>query len=166
MDVDAYLGEIRMFGFGHEPNGWMRCDGSLYLKHHYQALASLLGNTFGGDDTHFAVPDLRVRTPVGVAKLGRIGVQGGAKEVALTEATAPPHLHLVRASGVEGERPGPGGNFIASAPKEHSWFVEPGGMVNPLSERTVSAVGGAAHKNMQPYLAVPFCIAFTGTMPD
>jgi len=63
---DAFIGEVRMFGFNYAPSGWALCDGRLLpimpagMRINNHGLFSLLGTTFGGDGTtNFAVPDLR-----------------------------------------------------------------------------------------------------------
>ena len=59
------IGEIRMFGFGRVPSGWLACDGSLKSIAEYEVLYALVGTTYGGDGVStFAVPDLRGRLPI------------------------------------------------------------------------------------------------------
>jgi microcystin-dependent protein len=76
----AYLGEIRMFGFNFAPVGWAQCEGQLLPIAQYTALFSLLGTIYGGDGrTTFALPDLRGHAPVtaqGVALNCCIALQG------------------------------------------------------------------------------------------
>ena len=58
--MDAYIGELRLFGFDFAPPGWALADGSLLPLNEYEGLFALLGNRFGGDGTTtFALPDLR-----------------------------------------------------------------------------------------------------------
>jgi microcystin-dependent protein len=58
----AMIGEIGIFPSEKIPQGWMPCDGQILPVGQYQALASLLGATYGGDGTTtFALPDLRGR---------------------------------------------------------------------------------------------------------
>jgi microcystin-dependent protein len=62
--MDAYLGEIRVFGFNYAPQGWLPCNGELLPIPEYTALFSLLGTVYGGDGTStFALPDFRDRAP-------------------------------------------------------------------------------------------------------
>ena len=42
---EAYLGEIRAFGFNFAPYGWMFCNGQLLPINQYTALFSILGST-------------------------------------------------------------------------------------------------------------------------
>ena len=60
-----FVGEIRMFGFGFTPIGWLACDGSLLSIAQYEVLFTVIGTSYGGDgQMTFAVPDLRGRLPI------------------------------------------------------------------------------------------------------
>lgn len=49
------------------PSGYLLCDGSSYLRDSYPDLFTAIGTTYGAaDGTHFNVPDMRGRMPVGV----------------------------------------------------------------------------------------------------
>lgn len=64
--MDAFVGEIRAFGFDYPPMGWLDCDGMVYPMNQYPALGALLGRYYGGDGVNnFGVPDMRVFTPFG-----------------------------------------------------------------------------------------------------
>jgi microcystin-dependent protein len=58
MDEDVFLGEIRLFAGILVPRGWVLCNGQLLSASDNPYLFSLLGNSFGGDSSHFAVPNL------------------------------------------------------------------------------------------------------------
>lgn len=47
------------YSMASKKDGWLLCDGSSYLQSDYPALFECLGTKFGGDETHFNVPDLR-----------------------------------------------------------------------------------------------------------
>lgn len=48
------------------PTGFLLCDGSSKLRADYADLFTAIGTTFGSvDGTHFTLPDMRSRTPVG-----------------------------------------------------------------------------------------------------
>lgn len=48
------------------PTGTVLCDGASYLRDDYPNLFSIIGTAYGSvDSTHFNVPDLRGRTPIG-----------------------------------------------------------------------------------------------------
>jgi microcystin-dependent protein len=49
------------------PTGFLLCDGSSKLRSDYADLFTAIGTTFGAaDGTHFTLPDMRSRVPVGV----------------------------------------------------------------------------------------------------
>ena len=52
----------------HDPaqplNQWRKCDGTTLLQTDYPDLFALIGSAFGGDATHFNLPDIRGRTIV------------------------------------------------------------------------------------------------------
>lgn len=52
------------------PVNYLICDGSLYNKTAYPELYAIIGNTFGGDDTTFAVPNLTDRFIQGGTNVG------------------------------------------------------------------------------------------------
>ena len=46
---EAFIGEIRLFGFNRTPIGWMPCAGQLLPIDQYTALFSVIGTTYGGN---------------------------------------------------------------------------------------------------------------------
>ena len=63
--VEAFVGEIKMFAGNFAPKDWALCDGQMLSIQQYQMLFAILGTTYGGDGrTTFALPDLRGRFPV------------------------------------------------------------------------------------------------------
>ena len=54
-----YVGEVRAFAFGFEPEGWARCDGQRLQIARWPALFELIGITYGGDgQVSFALPEI------------------------------------------------------------------------------------------------------------
>ena len=163
---EPFLAEIRIVGFNFAPRGWAFCDGQILPINQNQSLYSLLGTTYGGDGrTTFALPDLRGRTPVHIGNGFLLGEKSGEETHTLSAAEMPQHDHALRASADGGSTPLPTGNVLASsAPSEQ--YHPPTTMV-PLAAGTVANVGGGqAHDNMQPYLALSFCIALQGLFPS
>lgn len=69
--MNGTIGEIRLWAGSWAPQKWLFCEGQLLQlsnNFQYHALATVIGNTFGGDfggdnDT-IALPDLRGKLPV------------------------------------------------------------------------------------------------------
>ena len=87
-------------------NGYVLADGATLQVDHYQALYSLIGNTYGGQGTtDFQLPDLRGRVVIGAGQgpglpFYKPGDTGGATGVILNGAQLPPHAHaLTTAAG-------------------------------------------------------------------
>lgn len=60
-------GEIKLWPGGTVPEGYLPCDGTVYNNAEYPALAGVCQNFWGGvPGSSFAVPDMRLRIPVGV----------------------------------------------------------------------------------------------------
>jgi microcystin-dependent protein len=176
--MDAFIGEIRLMGFGLIPKGWAACQGQLLPVNQNQALFSLLGTTYGGNgQTTFALPDLRGRAIVGagqgtgLANYGQ-GQAGGTESVALTIAQMPGHAHLLAGSlkadaGADGTDPA--GTYPA-APADTTLPFGAGSPNAALSSATLTgstanAGTGTSHENRQPVLGLNYCIALTGYYP-
>lgn len=166
---EPFLAEIRMMGFNFAPRGWAYVDGQILPINQNQSLYSLLGNTYGGDGrTTFALPDLRGRTPMHVGQGHTLGQRSGAETITLTAAEIPSHTHVAKASALAGNNPSPTNNLLgAEADPELAYRApEAGSMTALRSGSLTNAGGGQSHENMQPYLAVSFCIALQGLFPS
>lgn len=163
--AEPFLSEIRIMSFGFAPRGWAQCNGQLLPINQNQALFSLLGTTFGGDGrTNFALPDLRTRTPIHVGSGHTLGERGGEQAHTLSVAELPAHVHAAQATSATGDTPLAPGNLLADSPSQ--LYAAPGALT-ALSPTSVTTVGGSqAHLNMQPFLALNFCIALTGIFPS
>jgi microcystin-dependent protein len=185
--MDAFIGEIRPFAFGFQPSGWIQCNGQILNLMQYQALGSLLGNTFGGNlqQNTFGVPNLQ-----GVAVMGlgtgtpppltprTFAAYDGAESVTLTGSTMPAHTHALNvATPTQAQATTMTGTpSTATIPaREMTALVTysnvPTGVV-PMSPASLSPCGGTAsgtsapHENRQPYLAFNYCICWDGVYPD
>lgn len=71
--VEAYLGEVRIFGGDRIPEGWAKCEGQVMSINDNTALFAVLGTKYGGDGrTTFALPDLRDRNPTHMIALNGV----------------------------------------------------------------------------------------------
>jgi microcystin-dependent protein len=167
--MEPFLGEIRCFGFGKIPSGWLACNGQTLAITQYQALYSLLGNQFGGNGTtNFSLPDLRGTVPVHYNPSAGLNVasKGGAETVTLTAAQMGTHTHSLQVNNGAGTTVLPSGDFIAGTPAPHLAYNAGGSLVATAMDNVGTTTGGgAAHSNMQPSLAVNFCIATQGLYP-
>jgi microcystin-dependent protein len=163
---EPFLAEIRIVGFNFAPRGWAFCDGQILPINQNQSLYSLLGTTYGGDGrTTFALPDLRGRVPIHVSSQYREGQRSGSETVTLTREQMPSHSHEAKASSDTASTPVPTGNVLAdSAPGE---FYQGASNLVALQQSTIGTTGGGqGHNNMQPFLALNFCIALRGLFPS
>ena len=166
--AEPFLSEIRMMSFVFPPKGWALCNGQLLPINQNQALFSLLGTTFGGNgQTTFALPDLRGRTPIHVGSGHTLGERGGEQAHTLSVNEIPTHYHDLNASATTGNAPvpfGPSGNVLADTP---NLIYGPAANLVAANAESVTNVGGSqAHLNMQPFLALSFCIALQGIFPS
>jgi microcystin-dependent protein len=68
---DEIIGSISTFAGRFAPMGFMDCDGRVLQAKEHPALYSILGTTYGGDGTTFALPDLRPFANDGQPDTGR-----------------------------------------------------------------------------------------------
>ncbi len=172
MQDGPYVGQIMMFTGNYVPRGWLPCDGQVIAMSDSPTLGFLLGATYGGDGKEtFGLPDLQGRVPMCGFPLGE---QDGTETVTLTVSQVPVHNHTA---------------LIPSAPADHIQvptssttlgdevtadtaatcltYAEPGGPQVQMTGAIGSSVGGESpHNNLQPYLAVMFCICEEGSFPS
>ena len=171
---EPFVGEIMMTGANFCPRGWANLDGQLLPINQNQALFSLLGTTYGGDGrTTFGLPDLRGRVPLhvgqGVGLTNRSqGSKSGTEKHALTTSEMPKHQHALYASKGNGSQPVPTGNLLAhQSRKTPIYATAKAGGLTPMNKTAVGPMGNSqSHNNMQPYLALRFCIALQGVYPS
>jgi microcystin-dependent protein len=169
--AEPFLSEIRIMSFVFAPKGWALCNGQLLPINQNQALFSLLGTTFGGDGrVNFALPDYRGRTPIHVGSGHTLGERGGEAAHTISIAELPTHAHVLSASRSIG-------NSVNPRPQNSTGALlaqEPGNVYSTslqsmvaLNTGSVTNAGGSQpHQNMQPFLALSFCIALQGIFPS
>ncbi|HEY1935557.1 MAG TPA: tail fiber protein [Acetobacteraceae bacterium] len=178
--MDNFLGQITLFACTYAPVNWAMCQGQAVPISQYSALFALLGTTYGGNGTTtFGLPDLRGRVPNSVGQ-GQdlsnyvLGGRGGVATVALAATNVPPHTHNFPAYTVTATTGKPAlalpATGSSSGEREHVTATKLYNTASPnvtLSSNFVGPVEGGArpHDNMQPSLALNWCIALSGVSP-
>lgn len=163
--AEPFLGEIRIFTTDFAPRSWAFCNGQTLVIQQNSGLFGLLHSSFGGDGiTNFALPNLQGRLPMCAPRGIDVGLPEGTETHTLTLAQMPAHKHDVSASSVAtGGSTSPAGRYLGGANNAYSQ----GPATTPLQGNAVSATGSnQPHNNMQPYLALNFCIAVAGIYPS
>jgi microcystin-dependent protein len=172
---EPFLAEVRIVGFNFAPRGWAFCDGQILPINQNQSLYSLLGTTYGGDGrTSFALPDMRGRVPMHVGRSNggeahREGQKSGEETHTLSAGEMPQHDHVLNATNVAANSSIPDDALLAETPTSVGPIYSDAGAdpnVSLASTSVANVGGGQAHENMQPYIAVNFCIALQGLFPS
>ena len=176
--TEPYIGEIQLFGFDFNPVGWALCNGATLPLQQNTTLYSLLGIVYGGNrTTTFQLPNFCGRAGCeqgqGPGLSSRqLGNSFGTAAVSLLPTQIPPHQHGVSAftqpdSTKKSGTPANGAALSALGGSTARPFVT---VTQPDTQFSPAALlptgNGLAHQNQQPYLAVNFCIALSGTYPQ
>ena len=164
IDINSRLptGAVQLYAGASAPSNWLLCNGAETLISGYAALYAVCSTTYGAltngsggvGTTHFRLPDLRGRVPIGAGAgtgltVRTIGATAGEETHTLTTAEMPSHTHT------------PNGN-----PQFLTWdgatlTVAVGGLNATAtgSPTTTGITGGdVAHNNIQPVLALSYII--------
>jgi microcystin-dependent protein len=175
---EPFLGEIRVFAFNFNPRNWAFCNGALIPISQNTALFSILGTSFGGNGTtNFGLPDLRGRAAIGAGNgpgltPQSVGQTGGNSTVTLTTTQIPAHNHVLNAATLTPPNPAqnvasPTSSAVLGLSAPNNIYIDPVAPNTTLTSASISPTGGGQpHENMQPYLAVNFCIATQGIFPS
>ena len=180
-DADAVqlatpVGSTVMFGGDTAPQGWLLCDGASYVQANYPALFTEIGTKFGSvDSTHFNVPDLQERMPVGRsgnAPFDVTGNKGGSKDLIVVDH-AHPHGHVLSTSGNHKHLfYGLNNMFLVSFVGSQHKLVDGGGGITPVdmdtagdhthnvSQDSTHAGSSGLDKNVPPFIVMNFIIRF------
>jgi microcystin-dependent protein len=174
--MDAFVGEIGIFGFNFAPRGWAFCQGQLLPISQNTALFSLLGTQYGGDGkSNFALPDLQGRLAIGQG-VGpglpnfNIGETGGSETTTLLTSEIPAHTHgggaslTQAASTATASTANPDGAVPATS-TTNRYATTTDAFMAQFTFSLGNAGQGQPVSVMQPYLAINYCIAMQGIYP-
>ena len=168
--ADPFVAEIRPFAFNFAPKGWALCNGQLMGISQNTALFSLLGTFYGGDGkSTFALPNLQGSAPMSQGQSGGtsdrfLGEAGGTDTVTLIQSEMPSHPHSLNAVEQTATARQPPGQMFAQG--EAISFYKTGQPNTPMNTTALAFTGSdQPHNNMQPFLALNFCIALQGVFP-
>jgi microcystin-dependent protein len=176
----AFLGEVRLFGWNFAPLNWLPCNGQLMSISQNTALFSLLGVTYGGDGrVTFGLPNLQGSAVVGAGtppggETYTPGETGGEFTVTLLATNLPSHTHAFNVCS-------PRAKANLTTPTATSGFAKADGVkpfndpASPPPKQVTAApfelqiAGSPAptpHNNTAPYLTVGYCICTNGIFPQ
>lgn len=173
IDIESRLptGAVQLYAGASAPSNWLLCNGAETLISGYAALYAVCSTTYGSltngsggvGTTHFRLPDLRGRVPIGAGAgtgltVRTIGATAGTETHPLSITEMPSHDHGGVTASSDASSPtflkdqsGGGnvgwvaGNHMSSAGTAHT--------------HTVASQGnGTAHNNIQPSLALTYII--------
>jgi len=138
------------------PTGYLLCNGQEVSASTYSALKDVITTTYGAytngsggvGTTHFRLPDLRGRAPIGAGTgtgltARALGATVGTETHTLTEAQMPSHRHT---------------SLIIGSNTSNTGLTV--GSIADTQTNTGYTGGNEAHPNMQPSLALNFIIKF------
>jgi microcystin-dependent protein len=171
--ADPFVAEIRILPYSFAPKGWAFCLGQLIPISQNTALFALLGTVYGGDGkSNFALPDLKGSAAMMPGDAGgglsgrQLGEIGGTETETLLISEIPVHTHTLKTTSEDANDDDPGNAAWATSvgmPMYQS--VSAGNLVTMAPQILPPAGGSLPHNNMQPYLAMNFCIAMQGVFP-
>jgi microcystin-dependent protein len=186
--MDAFIGEIRAFAFDYAPEGWLPCNGQQLPVAQFTALCSVIGGIYGPmTNTYFTMPNIPGKVLVGSGQLPggnnyTVGQQKVAGEKVLLKSNhMPPHTHDFMVAIKENEpygslqkMPENGAavsNFGTDTTpvKAGKGYAKELGTTPCVMALTALDQFGSEwpkeHNNMQPYLAINYCMNYDGLYP-
>lgn len=153
----GFTGEMKMWPVVSPPAGWLICDGSLLKKEDYPDLWALLGDAWGTPTTtHFYIPDMRGRVPVGrdvsQTEFDTIAEAGGDKNM-------PAHRHDTIDQALYS---GFDNNIVIGGSYGPTAGLVQGGSAYRVGNTSMktSSTGSGSSGNLPPYKVVQYIIKF------
>lgn len=158
------IGEIVTFAGSSNPStNFLPCDGASVLRSDYPDLFNVIGTTYGSvDGSHFNVPDLRSRVPVGAGtgpglSTYALGQTGGEETHVLTTAELASHSHSDTGHAHTESAASPSvGAAITGVPVPSAVPVP---SITGTGFASISSTGSdSPHNNVQPFVALNYFI--------
>lgn len=163
----VFVGQLLLASFNFAPTGFFLSNGQLLPINSYQALFSLLGTTYGGNGVqNFALPNLQGRTPIGFSSNIPQGEIAGEDFHTLTLAETPQHTHALHGTNAAAGSINPAAGIFATTAGSQTLYAPPNNLVAMSGSAISSAGGSLPHENRQPFLAMNWCIAWSGIFPS
>lgn len=163
--VCRVIGEIVTIAGTANPNpgNWLTCDGSSLLRSAYPDLFAAIGTTYGAiDGTHFNIPDLQGRIPLGTGigaglSTYALGDSGGEETHTLTTPETPAHSHTDTGHTHSEVVAAPNATTIGVGAPQPTAI--PGIGLTGVGSAVLSSTGGdGPHNNIQPFIALNYYI--------
>ncbi len=172
--TQPFMGQIQPYGFNFAPKNWAFCNGQILSIQQNSALFSLLGTTYGGNgQTTFALPNLQSRVPMHFGTFQGnnyvLGEQAGEENVTILMSELPQHNHgfLGSSKAANATAVGPDQVLALAAGATPDNFYGPPAPYTTLNPNSIQPAGGnQPHNNLQPYLAINWCICMAGIYPS
>jgi microcystin-dependent protein len=163
--ANSFLGEIKIMSFGFAPKGWALCNGQLMPITQNEGLFSLIGIDFGGNgSSNYALPNFQGKVPIHMGNGYDIGQTGGESAHNLSISELPVHGHTAQGTSINGSTSVP--TTLACLGAVNNMYGNAANLTS-LSQTAISLTGGSQpHPNMQPFLALTFCICLLGVFPS
>ena len=162
--TQAQIGDYKYSSRLVDDKGWLVCDGRSLSAAEYPELYAVIGESFGGCEGYFKLPDFQGRVPGIVGSGSNLSLRGlgssvGEETHTLTVDEMPSHNH----GGVTGAA-GFGTGVASPAVSLTTTDVADN---TGSHTHTVSAQGGSQpHNNMQPTLFGGSLLIFAGVQPE
>lgn len=151
------------------PNGWLPCTGQQYPTNTFSSLYIVIGNTFGGNEEYFNVPQMTNNMAIGVGQTSgpSLGQRGGSTmSPSLNINNLPSHSHSFTNTSLshshsfvtvttQGNNEGAFANQSGSG---SGIIAANNPLIGPISCTCDSTGGGEAFSIQNPYITMAFII--------
>jgi microcystin-dependent protein len=180
--MEGTIGEIRIFGGLFAPQYWAFCNGAALSISENEALYSIIGDTYGGNQSNFNLPNLVGAVPVGAGQAPGlsnyiVGQTGGAAQITLTPNNIGQHTHPISGtvqgilvSSEDGHKISPVGNYPAvNGDNIYTTVTDSSVMAQPkitLQATPVPVTSNLPIDILKPYVAIYYIICIEGLYPS